>query len=245
MSPARRRGRPGSAGKAVTFHGPPSRLTGLLPEAPAGGEPEVSLARVEVRHVSLRGLGVGPGATVTIRVAESTAPGMYEGTLRIGEAAFPAVAEVEARPRLRGHPSRLSLAVGPAAESAAEVTVVNVGNTPCEVSGRSKFGLLDDLGPGHAFWTALTSEPPRGKQRVDVLLDDLAGTQGGLVEVSVEDGGTIPPGGSRTVRLALRFSDRLRPGHSYSGTWEPEGLRLPVRVTVPKAAPKRPAKAAG
>lgn len=232
----------------MVFRGPPSRLTALLPGAvPAGGEtPEVSLAGTEVRRVSLRPLPVGEaGTTVSLRVPDSTSPGRYEGTLRRGDATFPAVAEVEARPRLRAHPPRLWLEAAPGAQSAVEVTLLNLGNTICDVSGRSNFGLLDARGLGHAFWTALSSEPPKGKQRVDVLLDDLAGTHGGLVDVVVEvGGGKIPPGGSRALRLALRFPDRLRSGHSYSGTWEAHGLRLPVRVTVPKPAPDRPAKVA-
>jgi hypothetical protein len=123
-----------------------------------------------------------------------------------------------------------------------EVALVNTGNVPCEVPAASTFCVFDGSGVDHAFWAALTSDPPKGKQRLDVLLDQLADSHGGLVEVRARaQGRSIPPGEAREVQLTLRFTDRLRPGHAYAGTWEGEGVRLPIRVTVPE--PKRRRKA--
>jgi hypothetical protein len=84
-------------------------------------------------------------------------------------------------------------------------------------------------------WAALTSDPPAGKGRLDVLLDDLAVSHGGLVDVRVRDGaGDLAPGKGRTCRIELGWSDRLRPGRTYAGSWEVGGLRLPIRVETPR-----------
>ena len=76
---------------------------------------------------------------------------------------------------------------------------------------------------------------------MDVLLDDLAESHGGLVEVRARSAKTrtIAPGASREAELTLRFSDRLQPGRTYGGSWNPEGLHLRVRVTVPSAKGRR------
>jgi hypothetical protein len=94
----------------------------------------------------------------------------------------------------------------------------------------------------HAVWAALASDPPSGRKRIDVLLDDLAESHGGLVTTAVKRGASIAPGESRHIQVTLRFSDRLRPGKHYAGAWRDEGLRVPVRITTPAAAPRGRAK---
>jgi len=149
--------------------------------------------------------------------------------------------EVEPRPKLEASPSRLSFELQPGAEVTADVTLLNVGNVPYEVPAASTFCVFDGSGVDHAFWVAFGSDPPEGKERIDLLLDDLAESHGGLVEVRARAAErTIPPGESREVQVGLRFSDRIRPGHTYAGSWGGEGLSVRVRVSVPAAKEKVP-----
>ena len=146
---------------------------------------------------------------------------------------------MEERPRLEADPRRLSVEVAPGGTASVELTILNTGNVPRDLSGASTFCIFDGQGTEHAFWAALATDPPEGKQRIDVLLDDLAESHGGLVTARVEKGAAVEPGESRDVRLTLRFSDRLQPGKRYAGSWRVDGLRIPVRVTTPAAKSKR------
>jgi len=179
----------------------------------------------------------------TIRIAPTTPPGTYHGTARIADETRPVVAEIEARSRLECHPSRLVLSARPGEAVSVEVTLVNVGNIEFTVPARSNFCLFRDDGVHHALWTALTSEPGERMGRTDMLLDDLASSHGGLVDVRVAGSApAIAPGHARDVRLRLTFSERLHAGQAYTGTWEVEGLRLPARVTVPPRERSRPSR---
>lgn len=235
----------------VVFRGPPDRLASLLPGSlvpaePAEAEPAVNLTGADVHgfRVQSRARAGEDARTATLRLPGTTPPGTYAGSAHIGGREVAIVAHVERRPRLRAHPRRLELEVEAGATSTVELTLLNAGNVPCDVSNASTFCVFDGGGIGHAVWAALSSDPPEGQRRIDVLLDDLAASHGGLVEARVERGIRIAPGASDAVQLRLDFSDRLRPGHRYAGAWETDGLRLPVRVSVPARKRTRAAKAA-
>lgn len=154
----------------------------------------------------------------------------------MGDLAVPVVIEVQPAPRLRALPSRVETTAGPAGFETVEINLANSGNLPIEIPARSSFCLFDGGGIDHAVWAALTTDPPEGKGRIDVLLDDLAASHGGLVDVRVRLGaGSIAPGERRTCRVELRWSNRLRPGRRYVGAWEVAGLRLPIRVDTRSA----------
>jgi hypothetical protein len=177
---------------------------------------------------------------LTLRLPRSTPPGTYEGAVEIGEAALPIVVEVEPSPRLEASPSLLAFESSPDAEVTSNVSILNVGNVPWDLPAASTFCIFDGAGIEHAFWVALANDPPAGKARIDVLMDDLAEFLGGLVEVRARaKEKAIAPGESRDVQLTLKFSDRLRPGRTYSGSWGPDGLRLRVQVTVPEQKGKK------
>ena len=250
MTPRPRRAAKPPPRERIVFRGPPDRLVSLLPVAGAAGargagqEPAASLRGAEVRGLTVRTLArVGLDARrATLRLPRSTPPGTYRGSAEIEGRKISIVAEVEQRPRLEADPRRISVEVAPGGTTAVDVTLLNTGNVPCDVSGTTTFCLFDGRGMEHAFWAALTSDPLEGKQRIDVLLDDLAESHGGLVTTRVENGAAIEPGESRDVRLTLRFSDRPQPGKQYAGAWRADGLRIPVRVTTPAAKPKRAAR---
>jgi hypothetical protein len=233
----------------IVFRGPPDRLASLLPPSGAPVEeaaaPAASLRGAEVRGLSVRRQArAGTGERrATLRLPRSTPPGTYRGSAEIGGEQVPIVAQVESRPRIEAEPRRLELEAGPGETVTVEVTLLNTGNVPFDLSGATEFCVFDGRGVEHAFWAALATDPPEGKQRIDVLLDDLAESHGGLVTVKVADGGVIEPGESHAATLTLRFSDRLRPGKRYAGSWRADGLRLAVRVTTPATKPRRAARA--
>lgn len=250
MTPKPRRAAKPAPRERIVFRGPPDRLASLLPAAgavgahDAGKEPAANLHGAEVRGLTVRTLArAGLDARrATLRLPRSTPPGTYQGSAEIEGREIPIVVEVEQRPRLEADPRRISVEVAPGGTATVAVTLLNTGNVPCDVSGTTTFCLFDGRGMEHAFWAALTSDLPEGKQRIDVLLDDLAESHGGLVTTKVESGAAIKPGESRDVRLTLRFSDRLQAGKRYAGSWRADGLRIPVRVTTPVAKPKRAAR---
>jgi hypothetical protein len=253
-TPARRAAKPkaGAKAKPVVFRGPPDRLASLVPlagEAPAeeAAAAEATLNGAEVRGLAVRStarLGKTDARKATLKLPKTTPPGTYRGTAVIEGKEVPIVAEVEGRARLDAHPRRVALEATPGARTTVALTLVNTGNVPCDVPGTSTFCLFDGRGIEHAVWMALEKEPPKGKGRMDVFLDDLASSHGGLVAAKVEKPAKIPPGESSEVTLTLRFPDRLQAGGSYSGAWEAGGIRVPVRITVPEAKPTTTRKAA-
>ena len=241
MTPAPRAAK---ARERVVFRGPPDRLQSLVSAQgkarprDAGDEPTATLAGAEVRGLTVRSPEGVAARRATLRLPRSTPPGSYEGTADIGGETVSIVAEVEPRPRLEAEPRRFTIEAQPGGTANVDVDLVNTGNVPCEIAGTTTFCLFDGAGLEHAVWAALAAEPVEGTRRIDVLLDDLAESHGGLVATRVARGGTIAPGDSGRVRLELRFSDRLRPGRGYAGTLRIEGLRIPFRITT-AAAPRR------
>ena len=249
MTPERVRGAKATeaSGPAIVLRGPPRRLAAVLP--PAGAASDKAAAATAAVSVVVDGVATEKVRVRTrrepdvpselrVRLAPSTPPGRYAGVATVGDKTVPLVIEVQPVPRLRATPGRLETVAGPAASETVEIQVANHGNLPVDIPERSSFCLFDASGIDHAVWAALTKDPPEGKGRADVLLDDLAASHGGLVDVRVRDGaGSIAPGDQRTCRLELRWPDRVRPGRRYAGAWEVAGLRVPIRVDTPDAKP--------
>jgi hypothetical protein len=233
----------------VVFRGPPERLATLL-RAPAvralGDErpPSATLRGAEIRGLKVRPISRDRADVgwATLRLPWSTPPGRYSGSAEIGGQTVSIVAEVEPRPRLEAEPRRITLEADPGGTATVDLELVNTGNVPCEVPGTTTFCLFDGRGLEQAAFAALASEPPEGRKRIDVLLDELSESHGGLVTAKVKGDATIATGESGRVQLTLRFSDRLRPGKRYAGSWRGEGLRVPIRVTASEAGPRRRAR---
>lgn len=240
---ATRRSRGKQATSPVVLRGTPSALTVLLepPTAAAttsGEEVAADFPGAEVeRFRVVRRRGEPPA--VRLRLAASTAPGTYEGKITVGGTSVPAVAEVVAKPRLRASPGRLLLSASAGAGHKETLTITNVGNVACTLPDRSRVGLLADGAWGGAFWYALTEPNGEGLRRFERFIDRLADQAAGLAEVQVRKGITIEPGASELVEITVRLPDVLEAGCKYHGTWEPQGLRLRLRVTGEQAAPAR------
>lgn len=231
--------------------GPPRSLWFGIPREAVSGvqrhEIEATLDGAVIDRVTLAGLRSrtpGRGPRIKVRVDPFTPPGRYEGTATIGTTKIPIVAEVGRAITVRADPPVIEVRPRPGETMHVEVTIENLGNVPTDVPAESSFTLLDRSGFGDAFYHSIAEPPPAGKQRIDVLFDDLAASNGGRVVATATDdtAGPILPNGSRTIQLALAFSEQLRPGAQYAGGWNIDAIHIPVRVAVPPAEPTSAAK---
>lgn len=248
MSPAPRRtsARAKPALASLVASGPPRRLSFDLPAATAveaASQPiEATLKGAKISKITLsaRGLDRGRAPRIKVRVDPLTPPGRYEGTATIGKTKIPLVADVQASTNVRTTPAMIEVSPAPGESVTVSVTLLNLGNVPTDVPATTTFPLLDRSGIGDAFYHAIGDPPPEGKQRIDVLLDDLAESSGGVVTATAvkDTDGPIQPGETGTIELTLAFSDRLRPGAQYAGGWNIDATHIPVRVTVPATQPR-------
>lgn len=251
MSPAARRASsaPKPAAASLVATGPPRRLSFDLPPvavAEAASHPIAATlngATISKITLSARGIDRGRAPRIKVRVDPLTPPGRYEGTATIGKTTIPLVADVLASTNVRTTPTMIEVSPAPGESVTVTVTLQNLGNVPTDVPATTTFPLLDRSGIGDAFYHAIGEPPPEGKQRIDVLLDDLAESSGGVVTATaVKDvDGPIAPGKTGTIQLTLTFSERLRPGAQYAGGWNIDATHVPVRVTVPGGEPAVPA----
>lgn len=186
----------------------------------------------------------GGAALLRFALPDSTPPGTYEGAVQVGKERYPVVVDVEAYPQLLLSPPQLLLQAEPGVELEAHLSLLNVGNVPCDVGRSQTFGLFDVHGAERSIGAALRNRSAKGERRLDRFAEELATSHGGLVRVAVREGsGTLPPGELRELKLTLRLPDGLEPGRTYSGTWPLHNLRYYVRIEVPGKA--RTAKEAG
>jgi hypothetical protein len=185
---------------------------------------------------------VGGTSYVRLSLPQTTPPGTYDGTMRLGETEVPVVAEVEPYPSLQLAPTQLQLEAEPGAQVEAHVTAFNDGNVSLEIGATHALGLFDVVGAERGIRAAFTADTEKGQRRLDRLVDELAESDGGLVRLQVTEGaGVLEPAELHQLRLVFRLSEDLEPGHTYSGTWALHNLRYYVRVVVPPAA-KRPTR---
>lgn len=227
----------------VVLRGTPRKLRVTIPVV--GTEPldldgdiEATFKGAEVEWISIaepRRNSLDDGPQIKLRLDPLTPPGRYEGTATVGKAKVPIVAEVEPRVAIQHDPPVVELTPDPAATLDVPITIRNTGNVPTDVPDASTFVLLDRSGFSDAFYRAIGEPPPDGKQRVDVLFDELAESTGGPVTVTVKRKGRWPlaPGATGTVTVSFAFTDQIRPGAQYAGAWDLDATHVPVRITVP------------
>ncbi len=164
---------------------------------------------------------------------ESTPPGAYEGSVQIGNETYPVVVEVEPHPQLFISPRQLIIQAVPGQEITMNLSLGNSGNMPCDIRKGYAFGLFEVNGLDRAIGAALGQAPEEGRTRLDRLIDEAADNHGGSVRVNVQEGaGVLEPGDLRDLTVTLRFTDRLKPEHTYWGTWPLYNLRYYVKVFV-------------
>ena len=231
---------------SIRFHGSPRMVEALTP---------LSLQKVltssitldiktpslaqRTRPLNLQSEPVGLSNTrLRFSLPESTPPGIYEGTMLIEGQIYPINVEVVPHSYLVILPRQLSLELPPSREAIVDLMLANSGNVPCEIAKVYAFGIFDVDGAERSIGAAFRDSAAKGQGRLDRLLDEAADNHGGLVRVNIREGaGIIDPGAQRELRAALRFSDRLKPGHTYSGTWPLFNLKYYVRISVPGSKP--------
>jgi hypothetical protein len=230
----------------IRFHGTPRRAEGLAPltheqarTATLSLDLKLPPALKQTAPVTLQTVPVGSSATrLRLSLPESTPPGTYAGTLQVDSERYPIVVEVKPHPYLVISPRQLVLEVAPGAEAIVDLMLVNTGNVVCQITKAHLFGLFDVQGVERAIGMALGTSSEKGQGRLTSLMDEAADNHGGLVRVAVREGaGPIEPGALRNLRATLRFSDHLKPGRTYWGTWPLLNLKYYVRVSV--ASPLR------
>ncbi len=188
-----------------------------------------------MKRASIRELdSATPGLSLLrIKLPFSTPPGAYKGTIQVGDKEFPIVVEVQPRSRLRLFPRTLRASAAPGSVVNANLTVLNTGNFVVNLEKEHRFCVFERGGIDRAFFVALASDPPTGERRIDRLANELAVSHGGRVRLEIESGsGAIAPGETRELHIALRLSDRLRSGQTYSGTWKVENTGLAIELQV-------------
>ena len=195
----------------------------------------VNLPGVDVRRASIRELDAArPGLSMLrIKLPVSTPPGNYKGTVQIGDKEIPIVVDVESQPRLRLFPSNLRATVAPGSVLNANFTVANTGNDTANLEKEYRFCVFERGGVDRAFFVALGGDQTPGDRRIDKLVNELSVSHGGRVRLEIEVGaGAIAPGEVRELCIAMRLSDRLRPGQTYSGNWRIENAGVAIELLV-------------
>jgi len=195
----------------------------------------VNLQGVDVRWASIREIGsASPGLSVLrIKLPVATPPGAYKGTVLVGDNEVPIVVDIEPRPRLRLFPRSFKASVAPGAVLNANFTVLNTGNSSIAIEKEYRFCVFERGGIDRAFYVALASDQVPSERRIDRLVNELSASHGGRVRLEIESGeGELAPGEARDLRVALRLSDRLRAGQTYSGTWKIENTGVSIALLV-------------
>jgi len=195
----------------------------------------VNLPGVDVKRASIREIdSAAPGVSLLrIKLPISTPPGVYKGMIQVGDEEFPIEVDVEPRPRLRLFPRSLKSGAAPGSVVSTNLTVLNTGNFVVNLQEEYRFCVFELGGIDRAFFLALASDQTTGERRIDRLANELAASHGGRVRLKIESGsGAIAPGEVRELRIAMRLSDRLRPGQTYSGTWKVENTSLAIELRV-------------
>ena len=227
----------------LRFRGPPPGMEAFAPATlvPAGVDPAAVTFDLPGRVAQIAALDALParaGASyLRLSLPDTTPPGSYEGTARLGKTEFRVVAEVEPAPSLQITPTHLSLEAEPGAELEVHINALNDGNVPLEIRRTHAFGVFADQGVEEAFGAAFQTETAAGERRFDRFVETLADHHGGLVRVQVTEGdGALEPGDLRQLRLSLRLPTELEGGRTYAGTWSLPGLSYYVQAVVAPAA---------
>ncbi len=238
MTPARR-------SEAITFRGPPRKVSAIvqLGALTRGVLPVTLKLPAETTVFRARVSPFGREASeVRLRLPRETPPGTYKGKAPVAGKNRDIVVEVESVVRLRAHPARTVLSAKPGSKAEFSVTLLNVGNVPCEVPKSGEFDLDEVGAPDRALGRALRAKLGEGESRVERLFEDLRASHGGEARLAVTGGaGVLEPGESRELSSQLEVPASVQSGRVYSGTWQIANVahRIIVEVKKSSRAPRR------
>lgn len=226
-----------SSSSSVHLKGAPNRLSAVLrlPFAAQATTCSVELPGIGAHRVRIRPIkNTTSGASLLkIKLPHDTAPGAYQGTVHIGDTELPITIDVEVHRDLRMFPSSLSAEVRPGSSVAASLSLLNAGNSAFTIAKEYRFCIFDATGIDRAFFVALANDEAKGSQRLDRFLEELADAHGGRVRVEIKSGvAQIMAGEMVDLNVVFHFSDRLRVGRNYAGSWNLENAAYRVEVNV-------------
>ena len=111
------------------------------------------------------------------------------------------------------------------------------------LSGLAGYAPLSGQGTGYcgkayfdgielAFAQTYRLDTDDATQLVGQLLQKLREGHGGLLKIRIDGAGPLDAGANRVLTLRAHLAQKLKPGHSYHGSWRLEPLRIKVRVSV-------------
>lgn len=218
------------------FRGSPVTLDSLVRIAheDLGSFPKISLDKLKPSSALLgvHASRVGEQATrLRMMLAPGTPPGTYEGAAEVGGKRYPVEVHVDPYFSLSVSPRQLMLEGHAGQTLHVDLTIANGGNVACEIGKAHAFGLYDVHGAERGIGAAFRQSEGTGQQRLERMVEELAGGYAGLTRVQVEEGdGSIAPGDVRPLRLRLHLPGGLKAEHSYTGTWPLHNLQYYVMV---------------
>jgi len=228
----------------IRFRGTPRVLEAAVESATgvAGAHPVHVDSLTAGARGPVEGIAVTAGADPIVRLSlpSGTPPGTYRGLIEFDGAERPVELVVEPEVMLRLLPARLVFEANPGERVPFELSLVNVGNVAAEIRGAYAFGVFDVAGSERAIGKMVSGDATTEQRRVDVFADAVAEEHGGLVRVKIDSGsGPIAPGATTDLNVTIHVPDRIRPGHTYWGTWPLHNLRYYVRITGRPAGERR------
>ncbi len=211
-------------GDELTFSGPPRNVRALVPFT-VERSTVVPIAlhigvRLSIVRAVLRPLASG-SSEIRLRLPDQSAPGLYHGEVTIDGKARSVIVEIEPQFRVRIEPAQTTLTIQPASREPFALTIINGSNVPIDIPKLAAFDLDDADGQERALGRSLRAALGPGEQRVERFFEELRESHGGEARVTMRSGaGPLAPGEAREIACVLEVSEAVRPGRSYSGSFE-------------------------
>ncbi len=225
----------------LRFRGTPLLVEGLTPFRYAdimhGASVTVMLGGDGYQNsppTNIQTVPAGETATwVRFSLSLTTPAGTYPGEVRLADATYPIVVDLEGKAALHLSPRNLTLTSRAGANITVDLTAANTGNAPGLIPETGRFGLFPAQALERSIAEAVSAPAAEGRARVDTLMNKMADEHGGFVRLKVAEGaGPLGPGEFRNLKVKLRLPDALKRGQSYSGSWMIEKFRFRIWVDV-------------
>ncbi|MEP6691318.1 MAG: hypothetical protein ABJD07_09185 [Gemmatimonadaceae bacterium] len=176
---------------------------------------------------------VGEASVLKMHLPRNTPPGSYTGMVQLGDSEQEIVLDVQPEIFLRLFPERITITARAGERVQHELSLANMGNVAVDVRGAYAFGMFDVGGMERAIAKTIIADPKASAQgRADMFADAVVEEHGGMVRLKVDAGaGSVAPNEIRELKITMTIPDRVRPGHTYWGTWPLHNLRYYVRIT--------------
>lgn len=227
----------------IKLHGPPRRLQLTSTAIPKSGIGTLTLPATGGRgeavsvpaHIVSRRDQVG---RLTVKLPESTAPGVYSAQLEIAGEQHPVELNVEAEERLIVGSGELEFEAEPGAAAEIKSTLSNRGNVSIVLPASFACRISDDDALEEAFTSTYRQETDDALKLFSHWIRKLREGDGGTLECSVMAGGdALAPGEQRAVTIKTTLPSKLKPGHVYHGVLElgPLVRLIGVKVSKPES----------